>query len=233
MKRKTLYVSLIAILVVLIGVISISAMKNGKILSETKEGADSSEIYKDKNIIDSVGITDKLYSEDFSTLVSHSDAVIKGKVKSVEFTSFKGRAWIKLKFHIDNVITGNAKPDTDIDVYFTGGYVSLEEHIKYNDDAFRFEKLSEKEIANTVLREIYDGEDKFIEKDEELILCIVETPDYSALPKGSYERLYSSGMLKLKDGKYTQLYGEVEEKYSIDANKVNDIKKLVSKKSSN
>lgn len=228
MKRKTICISLLGILIVLIGVISISTVRSGKILYKTKENSSTSDIYKDKNIIESFGLTDKLLEEDFPNLVKHSDAVIKGKVDSVDFISVKGSAWTKLRFHIDNVITGNVNLDTDLDIYYMGGYVSLEEHIKYNDDAFRFEKLSEKEIANTVLRETYDGEDKFIEKGEELILCIVETADYSALPKGSYERLYSSGMLKLKDGKYIQLYGDVEEKYSISSNKVNDIKNIVS-----
>ena len=83
-------------------------------------------------------------------------------------------------------------------------------------------------INNTVLQEIVDGEE-FIRENEELILCIVKTSDESPLPKGSYERLYSSGMLKLKDGKYTQVYGEVKEKYSIANDKLNNIKELVKK----
>ena len=35
--------------------------------------------------------------------------------------------------------------------------------------------------------------------------------------------------LKLKDGKYTQVYGEVKEKYSIANDKLNNIKELVKK----
>ena len=172
-----------------------------------------------------------MLTDDFKTLVNNSDAVVKGKVMAVDFINVEGRAWTKIKFHVDDTIIGKVKSDNDIEIYMLGGYITLEDHIKYNDDAVRFKDV--KDIKNTVIKETVDDEKELINEDEEMILCIVETPDYSPLPKGVYERLYSSGMLKLKDGKYTQLYGEVEEKYSIDANKVSDIEKLVSKKSSN
>ena len=229
MKKKWLII-IIVIFLLVIGIGITVLWQNGK----TKERTYSYQKYESKKVIESPsGLIEKLLFDDFPTLVNHSDAVVKGKVLSVDFINVKGFAWTKIKFHIDKTIIGDIKSDTDIEVYMMGGYISLEEHIKYNDDAKRFKYLSEDEIKNTVIKETIEDEKEFIKEDEKLILCIVESSDYSPFPKGTYERLYSSGMLKLKDGKYTQLYGEVEEKYSIDANKVSDIEKLVSKKSSN
>lgn len=199
--------------------------------NKSKDRTYSYEKYEDKNVIDSFAISENLLTDDFKTLVNNSDAVVKGKVVSVDFIPLQGNAWRKIIFHVDDTIIGDVKPDTDIEVYMLGGYITLEDHIKYNDDAFRFKNV--KDVKNTVIKETVDDELEFIKEDETLILCIVEPTNVSLFPKGTYQRTGASGMLKLKDGKYTQLYGEVEEKYSIDSNKVNDIKKLVSKKSSN
>ncbi len=185
-----------------------------------------------KNIIKSTisdSTSDRAYNEEFSTIVNHSDAVIKGKVKSLKYVSIKGRAWTKVTLHIDDVLLGDLKQKEDIEVYFAGGYIPLDDHIEYFDDSFRFKKMSESEIKNTVLKEIRDGETEFVKENEELVLCIAKTPEHSPLPKNSYERLFASGMLKLKGNKYVQLYGEVKERYSVDKDKLDDIKKLTKK----
>lgn len=226
MKKKWLII-IIVIFLLVIGIGTTVLWQNGK----TKERTYSYEKYENKNVIESVSVSDKIFGDEFDTMVNHSDAVVKGKVVSVDFIPLQGNAWRKIKFHVDDTIIGDVKPDTDIEVYMLGGYITLEDHIKYNDDAFRFKDV--KDIKNTVFKETVDDELEFFKEDEKMVLCIVEATNLSLFPKGTYERTGASGMLFLKDGKYTQLYGEVEEKYSIDSNKVNDIKKLVSKKSSN
>lgn len=181
---------------------------------------------EEKNIITVTSITEKVFKEEFTTLMKKSDAVVKGKVVSVNFETFAGNAWIKITLQIDDVFKGEVKKNQDIDIYYLGGYISLNDHINFYKDSERFSNLGENEKANTILKEIVDGEE-FIAKDEELILCIVKTSEASPLPKGSYERLYASGMLKEKDNQYVQVYGEFDPKFKIDKNKLNNLKKII------
>lgn len=181
---------------------------------------------EEKNIITVTSITEKVFKEEFTTLMKKSDAVVKGKVVSVNFETFAGNAWTKITLQIDDVFKGEVKKNQDIDIYYLGGYISLNDHINFYKDSERFSNLGENEKANTILKEIVDGEE-FIAKDEELILCIVKTSEESPLPKGSYERLYASGMLKEKDNQYVQVYGEFDPKFKIDKNKLNNLKKII------
>ena len=181
---------------------------------------------EEKNIITVTSITEKVFKEEFTTLMKKSDAVVKGKVVSVNFETFAGNAWTKITLQIDDVFKGEVKKNQDIDIYYLGGYISLNDHINFYKDSERFSNLGENEKANTVLKEIVDGEE-FITKDEELILCILKTTEESPLPKGSYERLYASGMLKEKDNQFVQVYGEFEPKFTIDKNKLNNLKKII------
>ncbi len=181
---------------------------------------------EEKNIITVTSITEKVFKEEFTTLMKKSDAVVKGKVVSVNFETFAGNAWTKITLQIDDVFKGEVKKNQDIDIYYLGGYISLNDHINFYKDSERFSNLGENEKANTILKEIVDGEE-FIAKDEELILCIVKTSEASPLPKGSYQRLYASGMLKEKDNQYVQVYGEFDPKFKIDKNKLNNLKKII------
>lgn len=204
-------------LLILVGIFTIYFL-----LKESKQENNVEE----KNIITVNSITEKVFKEEFTTLMKKSDAVVKGKVVSVNFETFAGNAWTKITLHIDDVFKGEIKKNKDIDIYYLGGYISLNDHINFYKDSERFSNLSAKEKANTVLKEIVDGEE-FITKDEELILCIVKTTEESPLPKGSYQRLYASGMLKEKDKQFVQVYGEFEPKFTIDKNKLNNIKELI------
>ncbi len=181
---------------------------------------------EEKNIITVTSITEKVFKEEFTTLMKKSDVVVKGKVVSVNFETFAGNAWTKITLQIDDVFKGEVKKNQDIDIYYLGGYISLNDHINFYKDSERFSNLGENEKANTILKEIVDGEE-FVTKDEELILCIVKTTEESPLPKGSYERLYASGMLKEKDNQYVQVYGEFDPKFKIDKNKLNNLKKII------
>ncbi len=225
MKKYLIGISLVVVLI--IGVISVNLLPQEKQLEKSNE-----EVIKDlngKNIIVTNSVTDKLLNENFANLVKNSDAVIKGKVLSVKYEAIEGNAWTKVTLHIDDVFKGDVKVGDDIDVYYIGGYITLDEHIEYYNDLEKFSNINEKERDNTILKEVVDGEEEFAKKDEEMILCLVKTSESSPLPKNSYERLYASGMLKLEGNTYKQKYGEIEEKYSIKANEISNIKKMVTK----
>jgi hypothetical protein len=220
MKKRVIGISLLVVLIIVVLVISILSNKTTTNNNKSESIVNN---LKDKNIITTSSTTDKLYSEDFATLVKNSDAVIKGKVSSVEYLAINGNAWTKVIIKVDDVFKGDIKSGDKVEVYYLGGYISLEDHIKYYNDS---DKFTDATVSNTVLKEIVDGEENFVEKDEELVLCLVKTSDNSSLPKDSYERLYSSGMLKKQDNKYVQLYGESKTKYSISKDNLSKIKEL-------
>ena len=51
---------------------------------------------EERNIITVTSITEKVFKEEFTTLMKKSDAVVKGKVISVNFETFAGNAWTKI-----------------------------------------------------------------------------------------------------------------------------------------
>ena len=64
---------------------------------------------EEKNIITVTSITEKVFKEEFTTLMKKSDAVVKGKVVSVNFETFAGNAWTKITLQIDDVFKGKIK----------------------------------------------------------------------------------------------------------------------------
>lgn len=183
-----------------------------------------------KNIIeDSGGIVEYLYSNEFEELIKVSDALVRGRVKSVSYETLNGAAYAKLEFYIDDVYKGNINVSDTITIYYRTGYIELNEHIKYHNDAKMYSKLSKKKKANTLIKEYYSGETEFVKAGDDLILCLVKTKDDTDILKDYYQRLYPAGMLKLEGNTYKQKYGDVDEKYSINTDELYVLKELTKK----
>ncbi len=233
-KKMKKYISIIlsCLIIAVLGYFIFSNNKEQQALDQKKEDKNVNisnipEEFKGKNIIVSTSISDKVLQEDFKVMVNHSDSVVKGTVNKLNYETIDGNAWTKMEFKVEEDYKGNLKPEDIIYVYYMGGYIKLKEHIEFYDDAFRFESVSQNDISNTVIKEIVDGETDFIKKGESLVLCLVKAR--SVFPKGSYERIDVSGMLKQDGNSYIQKYGEVEDKYSIKANELTNIKKIAAK----
>ena len=246
MKKKIIITfAVIILLVLLCGIlISINAKaKNSKEDIATKEQITIEELKENeirlngkivdittKNIIeDSGGIVEYLYSNEFEELIKVSDAIVRGRVKSVSYEIFYGSAYTKLEFYIDDIYKGNINVSDTITIYYRTGYIELNEHIKYHNDARMYSKLSKKKKANTLIKEYYSGETEFVKAGDDLILCLVKTKDDTDILKDYYQRLYPAGMLKLEGNTYKQKYGEVEKKYSINTDELNKLKELSKK----
>ena len=179
----------------------------------------------DSKVLEVVSETDEFYQDDLKKLISVSDDVIRVTVQNVTFTSYEGVAWTKSDVLITDTFKGDLKIGDVISVFNLGGYIPLSDHIEGHDDAFRFNDLSAEEIETTFLKETIDGE-KTIEKSDDLILCVVRTPEDSPLPNGAYERVSYSGQLYAEDNEefiqiITDSPGVTEETYSYD-----DIKEM-------
>ena len=179
----------------------------------------------DSKVLEVVSETDEFYQDDLKKLISVSDDVIRVTVQNVTFTSYEGVAWTKSDVLITDTFKGDLKTGDVISVFNLGGYIPLSDHIEGHDDAFRFNDLSAEEIETTFLKETIDGE-KTIEKSDDLILCVVRTPEDSPLPNGAYERVSYSGQLYAEDNEefiqiITDSPGVTEKTYSYD-----DIKEM-------
>ena len=179
----------------------------------------------DSNVIELTSTPDELYQNDLKKLISISDDVIRVTVQNVAYTSYEGVAWTKLDVLITDTLKGDLKVGDVISVFNLGGYIPLSEHIEGHNDAFRFKNLSAEEIKTTFLKETIDGE-KTVQKSDDLILCLVQTPKNSPLPNGAYERVSYTGQLYSDgDNKFVQLITDssetTEKTYSYD-----DIKKM-------
>ena len=179
----------------------------------------------DSNVLEVVSTADEFYQNDLKELISVSDDVIRVTVQNVTFTSYEGVAWTKSDVLITDTFKGDLKIGDVISVFTLGGYIPLSDHIKGHDDAFRFKDLSAEEIKTTFLKETIDGE-KTLQKSDDLILCLVQTPKNSPLPNGAYERVSYTGQLYADgDNKFVQMITDssktTEKTYSYD-----DIKKM-------
>ena len=179
----------------------------------------------DSNVLEVVSTADEFYQNDLKELISVSDDVIRVTVQNVTFTSYEGVAWTKSDVLITDTFKGDLKIGDVISVFTLGGYIPLSDHIKGHDDAFRFKDLSAEEIKTTFLKETIDGE-KTVQKSDDLILCLVQTPKNSPLPNGAYERVSYTGQLYADgDNKFVQMITDssetTEKTYSYD-----DIKKM-------
>ncbi len=145
-------------------------------------------------IINVDSIADSKYSQDLKPIFDDSEEIIKGTVKNITYTSFKGIAWTKVDILVSDTYKGNLKIGDLVSVFMIGGYMKLTDHIDYHNDKFRFSKLSEHEINNTVIKETNNGM-PFQNVGDEFIYCLVTTPAFSPLPKDSYEKLSPAGEL--------------------------------------
>ena len=169
---------------------------------------------ENNKIIKVDSIADSKYSQDLKAIFDDSEEIIRGTVKNINYTSFDGIAWTKVDILVSESYKGNLKTGDLVSVFMIGGYIRLKDHIDYHNDKFRFSKLSENEINNTVIKEINNGM-PFQTVGGDFIYCLVTTPVFSPLPKGSYERLSPAGELYIdSNGNFIQDYYDEGKKTS-------------------
>lgn len=142
------------------------------------------------------------------------DEIIRGTVQNISYTSYTGSAWTKADILVTEAYKGEVKKGDIVTIFMFGGYIKLQDHIKFFDDRFRFKDLTESDIDNYVLKESDNGM-PFLSKGDELIFPLIKPAPHMPLPKGCYERLSAGGILYMnKDGMFTQDYFEEGKKYT-------------------
>ncbi|KAF0092278.1 MAG: hypothetical protein FD141_462 [Fusobacteria bacterium] len=158
-------------------------------------------------------VTDSKYGPDLNVIFNDSDEIIRGIVKNISYTSFTGSAWTKADILVTESYKGEVKKGDIVTIFMFGGYIKLQDYIKFFDDRFRFKDLSDSDINNIVLKEMDNGM-PFLSEGEELIFPLITPAPHMPLPKGSFERMSAAGILdKTKDGNYIQNYYEEGKKY--------------------
>lgn len=145
-------------------------------------------------MIETEGTLDYGIFGDIDTLSETADEIVGGTVQRVIYDEIEGMAWMKVDVLISDVLKGKLKQNDVISVYMLGGYMSLEEHIKYHDDAFRY-NMTKKEIKKAIMKEVIDGE-AYPKEGEKNIFYLCKTSAESPLPLNAYERIR---------GKYAEL----------------------------
>lgn len=141
------------------------------------------------------GFADYVYKGDMDTVSENAREIIQGIVQNVTYDSIEGMAWMKVDVLVEEVLKGDLKKDDKISIYMLGGYVSVAEHIKYDDDAFRFSDVKKSKRNDTYIKTVVANE-KFPCEGDKNVFYLVETRDSSAVPNGSYQRI---------SGKYGEL----------------------------
>lgn len=132
-------------------------------------------------------ILDYAISSDVSAISEASSVIVRGVVQEVTFTSYSGNAFTAVSFAVDECYKGNLQQGDLITILHRGGYIPLQDHIAQYNDAFRFEELSNEEIANTILHEVYEGESDPQIGDHNIYFLNATNSD-SGLPTEAYQR---------------------------------------------
>ncbi len=94
------------------------------------------------------------FGAELSVISVNSSNVVKGKVESYEYTSYDGRALTAVNFLVEESYKGDLQSGDLVTILHEGGYIPLQDHIDRYDDRFRFENITDEEIATTVLHEV-------------------------------------------------------------------------------
>ncbi len=161
---------------------------------------------KNNKVIEINSITDSMFSPDLNFIFGKADEVVRGTVKNIEYTNYSGLAWTKADILITESYKGVLKEGDLVSIFMYGGYIKLEDHIKYYKDDFRFESMTDNEIKNTILEEKDNGK-PLIKVGDDLFFPLIKPAEHMPFPEGSFENLSVAGILHInKDGKFIQDY---------------------------
>ena len=151
----------------------------------------------EKNVMETLANLDNLeygISGDIDTLSETAEEIVGGTIQAVTYDEIEGLAWMKADVLITDSLKGNLKQNDMISIYMPGGYISLEEYMKYHDDKMPY-NMTKQEMKKTVMKEVVEGE-AFPQKGEKNIFYLSKTSSDSPLPSDAYERIR---------GKYAEL----------------------------
>ena len=184
--KKVLILCLIAIIILSGCSANISTNKN----SDVSVNTNYLSFLDGKNIIEIEAIGESAVTPELESLFPKSEAIVLAKVLDITYKAIPGTggAWTVADIDIIKSYKGNFETGDKINIYYPGGYISVEDHIKLHNNAFRYEDMTEEEKKNTYFHEIIDGE-SLDPVGKTYLLCLVPTLEGSPLPEGSYERI--------------------------------------------
>ncbi len=200
MKKKTVLISVISIILVLLTFLFIKGMYNKRQQEAIAAGKPAVIVSHDKTVlpdfiynIDSISsetvVGEKHYDFDFSeqnnlnSVIERSSDIVYGRINSLSYTFINGMAWTVTELQVLNTYKGDLCDNDVISLYYPGGFMSVYD---YNAHYESGKPGSDSEFYRSY---ITDAPIPFI-TEEELFFISDDTADYS-LPDGSY--ILSSG----------------------------------------
>ena len=145
----------------------------------------------------SYGITDSIIGDSLDELSDAAKEIIQGRIISLEYFSFEGRAHTKADVKVEKVISGSLQAGDTISVFLMQGYVPLSEQVAWEEatGGAKF-KYSDEELKNTVIEECEMGEELAKVNDEAVFYlrknAVKEMGGYARVNGGRGELLHDS-----------------------------------------
>ena len=150
----------------------------------------------------SCGISDSIIGDSLDELSDAAKEIIQGRVVSLEYFAFEGRAHTKANVKVEQVISGSLQAGDTISIFLRQGYIPLSEQVAWEEatGGAKF-KYTAEELANTVIEECELGEELAKVGDDAVFYLnkndVKEMGGYARVNGGVSEFLYDS-----KNGDY-------------------------------
>lgn len=145
----------------------------------------------------SCGISDSIIGDSLNELSDAAKEIIQGRIISLEYFAFEGRAHTKANVKVEKVISGSLQEGDTVSVFLRQGYIPLSEQVAWEEatGGAKFEYTDE-ELNNTIIEECELGEEMAkVGDDAVFYLCknaVKEMGGYARVNGGTSEFLYDS-----------------------------------------
>ena len=147
--------------------------------------------------LSSYGISESIIGDSLEELSNAAEEIIQGRIVSIEYFAFEGRAHTKANVTVEKVISGSLQEGHTISVFLRQGYIPLSEQVAWDETegGAKFEYTA-KELANTIIEECELGEELAKVGDDAVFYlscnAVKEMGGYARVNGGRGEFLYDS-----------------------------------------
>lgn len=145
----------------------------------------------------SCGVSDSAIGDSLEELSGAAEEVIQGRIVSLDYFAFEGRAHTKADILVEKAISGSLQKGDTISVFLRQGYISLSEQVAWEKKTggVKFE-YSKEELENTVIVEYELGEELAKVGDDAIFFLAKNSVEsmggYARVCGGNSEFLYDS-----------------------------------------
>lgn len=171
--------------------ISIKQQAGKKDLTKKLESVNLSQLDEESIINVSSEFSFAYSCQSLDDIYDKSVYIVKGTVMNTYYTVIDGFSYTVVDLDVTDTIKGSIKDNTIITVLLSGGYMTLEQHISYYDDAERFAAISKEKMKSTYIETRLTDAD-FPKVKDEYVMALIDN-DLCAgtyVPINEYETIF-------------------------------------------